>query len=77
MKNDFLCYFKKEVIDGNTIPAELLLAGNVLANNLLLAGTPTGHFLDPSRTLLGPILSHYGKLGYDSEGQWAKQTSRV
>ena len=37
-------FFFKEVIGRNTDPA----------NNLLLAGTPPGPFMGPSRTLLGP-----------------------
>ena len=48
-----------------TVPSnKILLAGTILANNLLLAVNPQGPFQDPSRTLLGPLKSHYGRYGY-------------
>ena len=47
---------KEEVVGWNTNPAnKLILAGTVLANNLLLSGTPQGPFQDPSRTLMEPL----------------------
>ena len=50
----------KEVIDRNTdLANKLLVSGTVLANNLLLAVTPPGPCLDPSRTLLGTLMEPY------------------
>ena len=48
-----------------------LLARTVPASNLLLAGTvPASNLLlVPSKTLLVPLWSHYGTLGYDFEAQ--------